>query len=59
MRDGRMKVYDKTQIICLASARKRAALKAKGEAEKFKIKWKGHTITEMEHWNSTGTHMGQ
>jgi hypothetical protein len=46
MRDSRLAVNnDKTQIMCLASARKRAAMKDKGEAEKMKITVEGHTIT--------------
>ena len=50
-----MTVYNnKTQIMSLASARKRAAMKAKGETEKLKIKLKDHTITEMEHGTVLG-----
>ena len=55
MRDSIMTVYNnKPQTIFLAIARKRAAMKAKGEAEKLKIKLKDHTITEMEHGTVLG-----
>ena len=40
---------DKTQIMCLASKRKRAAMAAKREACKIKITVEGHKIEEMEH----------
>ena len=40
---------DETQNMCLSSKRERAAMSAKGEADKMKITVEGQEIEKMEH----------
>ena len=55
MQESRLAVNnDKTQIMCLASKRKRAAMKAKGETSKMRITAEEHSIEEIEYGTVVG-----
>ena len=55
MRKSRLAVNnDKTQIMCLASKRKRVAMAVKREVGKMKITVEGHKLEEMEHRSVLG-----